>query len=309
MTSPASDNDDADLDLSASWQAAPATDNDLQLVGLSVRQAARALGTLASSDDVRHPTTDTRAGLWAGSLANWTTTEGSTHVENAFGGVRTMCLSAVNHMEVLVDSVQRRRATVAAWTLTRTVLESLGRVNYLLGADDVVEFLSRHVALIRGEMNHAKHSVLIIRDVGRLNVDEYVSNLRRMIREIGGGDLHAPSYTELVTNVLNEAAPDSESRRRYSQLSGVAHGELTALQMFLTDEGLVLPRALLVEAAHMVCAASILVGDKLRDSTTASGSKVAVRWSASRERALSAAFALLPDGEAEARPNATDTQS
>lgn len=297
--------DDENLDLSASWQALRATDEDLHLVGLSVRHAARGLSALVSSDDVRHPAAGTQSHEWTSSSANHATSEGSTHVANALGGIRTACLAAANHMEVLVDSALRGRATVAVWTLTRTVLESLGRVNYMLSAEDTVDFLSRHVALTCGEMVHARHSVHIVRDVGRLDVAEYVDNLRLMIREIGGNDSRAPGYTELATSILEEAAPGSESRRRYSQLSGVAHGELTALQMFLTDEGLVLPRALLVEAAHMVCAASLLAGDKLRDATTTSGSATDVRWMAARNRALSAAFALQPAGEAETDPNSS----
>lgn len=212
-------------------------------------------------------------------------------------------------MEVFVNSSRRGRATVALWTLTRTVLETLGRVNYLLEAEDVLDVLSRHVALICGEMQHAKHSVQIVRGEGRLDVDTYRSNLRSMIQEIGGTALRAPSYTTLATNLLEDAAPDNGSRMRYSQLSGVAHGELMALQMFATDEGLVLPRALLVEAAHMVCAASILVGDKICAATVLSGSPAADNWMASRKAALSAAFALQSSGGSETGLNAAAAES
>ena len=289
--------DSVDLDVEASWQRARPTDNDLSLVRLSVLQAARGLSALVSSEDVRHPAPETRAYDWLHSPINWTTTEESTHVDNALGGLRTVCLAATDHMAVLVDSVQRKRATVTVWTLTRSVLESLGRVNYMLAAEDELDFLSRHVALIRGEMKHADHSVHIIRDVGRLNVEEYVSNMQVMVQEVGGSILRPPSYTELATTLLEDAAPENGSRMRYSQLSGVAHGELSALQMFLDNDALVLPRTLLVEVAHMVCSAAILVGDKLRDVTTTADSRSAARWTATRDRALHAAFRLLPDGE------------
>lgn len=281
-----------------------ATDEDLRLVELSVQQAADGLSDLASSDDVRRPASATRAFQWTQSPANWPTSEGSTHVDNALGGVRTSCLAAADHMEVLVDSSQRGRASVALWTLTRAVLETLGRVNYLLDAEDVLDVLSRHVALICGEMQHAKHSVQIVRGEGRLDVDTYRSNLQSMIQEIGGTARRAPNYTTLATNLLEDAAPDNGSRMRYSQLSGVAHGELMALQMFATEGGLVLPRALLVEAAHMVCAASILVGDKLCAATVLPGSPVADSWMEMRNAALSAAFSLQPGGGYETGPNA-----
>lgn len=300
---------DLTLDLWATWRLVHASDEDLRLVELSVRQAACGLSDLASSDDVRRPVSAVPAFQWTQSPANWPTGEGSTHVENALGGVRTSCLAAADHMEVLVDSSRRGGATVAVWTLTRTVLETLGRVNYLLDAEDDLDFLTRHVALICGEMQHAKHGTQIVRGVGRLDVDEYRSSLKLMIQEIGGTALRAPSYTTLATNLLEDAAPGNGSRMRYSQLSGVAHGELTALQMFATDDDLVLPRALLVEAAHMVCAASILVGDKLCEATVLPGSPVATRWIAIRNGALSAAFALQPGGGPETDLNETVTQN
>lgn len=308
MASHAPDLDSVDLDVTGAWQAARATVDDLALVRLSALQAARGLRALASSEDVRHPVSGTRAHGWLHSPANWTTTEGSTHVDNALGGIRTVCMAAAEQMDVLVDSVQRGRATVTVWTLTRAVLESLGRVNYMLSGGDDLNFLSRHVALIRGEMKYAGHSMHIMRDVGLLDVGEYVAGMQVMIQEIGGSILRPPSYTELATALLEEAAPDNGSRMRYSQLSGVAHGELSALQMFLTTEGLVLPRTLLVEAAHMVCATIILVGDKLRDATTISDSRSAARWAAARDRALSAAFALLPGDELESTPNFAVTE-
>ncbi|MBT2475659.1 hypothetical protein J7E68_14025 [Microbacterium sp. ISL-103] len=98
-------------------------------------------------------------------------------------------------MRVLVDSVKRGQATVAAWTLTRATIESLGRVNLLLNADTELDVLSRHVSLIRGELKFARHSVHIIRDVGALDVGEYLANLRTMIRQIGGAIVAPPSYT------------------------------------------------------------------------------------------------------------------
>lgn len=296
---------DLELGLWASWRTARATKEDFRLVVRSVLQAARGLSALASSDEARRPSSDTRAYQWTQSPDNWATSEGSTHIDNALGGVRTSCLAAADHMEVLVDSAQRGRATVAVWTLTRTVLESLGRVNYLLDGEDAPDVLSRHVALICGEMQHAKHSVHVVKGVGRLDVDEYRSNLRLMIQEIGARARSAPSYTTLATSLLEDAAPDNGSRMRYSQLSGVAHGELTALQMFETADGLVLPRALLVEAAHMVCAASIWVGDKLCAATVPPDSFTAARWTASRNGALSAAFALQPGGGPEPDPSVT----
>lgn len=305
MTSKPADLDSVVLDASAAWQEARANDDDLALVRLSVLQVSRGLSALASSEEVRRPVAETRAHKWSQSPANWATSEGSTHVDNAFGGIRTVCVAAAEHMDVLVDSVQRGRATVTAWTLSRAVLESLGRVNYMLSAADELDFLSRHVALIRAEMKYAGHSVHIMRDVGPLDVDKYVSDMQVMIHETGGTLVPRPTYTELATALLEEAAPDNGSRMRYSQLSGVAHGELSALQMFLTRDGLVLPRTLLVEAAHMVCATAVLVGDKLRDVTTTTSSRSAARWTATRDRALSAAFALLPGAEPETDPNAT----
>lgn len=309
MTSHADDLDSVDLDVTVACQKARATVDDLGLIRLSVLQAARGLSALASSEDILRPTPSTRAHRWLHSPANMTTAAGTTHVENALGGIRTVCMAAADHMAVLVDSVQRGRATVTVWTLTRAALESLGRVNYMLSADDELDFLSRHVALIRAEMKYAGHSIHVIRDVGRLDVGEYLSGIQEMLEEIGGTIHPRPTYTDLATTLLEEAAPDNGSRMRYSQLSGVAHGELSALQMFLTDEGLVLPRTLLVEAAHMVCAGTVLVGDKLRDATTSSNSRSAAKWAAARDRALSAALALEPGAGPGTDPNATVTKT
>lgn len=298
-----------DLDLSVSWQKVHATREDLQLVRLSVLQAAHGLSALALSVDPRRPSLGTPAEEWLESDANWTTSEGSTHIANVLGGIRTICLAAADHMEVLEDSVQRGRATVTVWTLTRSVLESLGRVNYLLDSENVRELLSRHVALIRGEMKYGKHSTHIIRNVGLLDVDGYVADLEAMVQEVGGSKVRSPSYTELATNLLEAAAPDNGSRTRYSQLSGVAHGELSALQMFLTTEGFVLPRNLLVEAAAMVSAACVLVGDKLREVATSFGSQEAARWTAARDRAIAAALALQPWGEPEPEDDGAAAES
>jgi len=249
-----------DLDLSVSWQKVHATREDLQLVRLSVLQAAHGLSALALSVDPRHPSLGTPAEEWLESDANWTTSEGSTHIANVLGGIRTICLAAADHMEVLEDSVQRGRATVTVWTLTRSVLESLGRVNYLLDSENVRELLSRHVALIRGEMKYGKHSTHIIRNVGLLDVDGYVADLEAMVQEVG-------------------------------------------------TEGFVLPRNLLVEAAAMVSAACVLVGDKLREVATSFGSQEAARWTAARDRAIAAALALQPWGEPEPEDDGAAAES
>lgn len=280
-------------EVSAGWQAQLPTDSDIRLLRTSVLQLAQALTRLVSSEDLLHPAPETLANGWISSSANWSTLEGASHVENVLGGIGTVCLGAASHMTVLVDSVVRGKGSVAVWTLTRAIIESLGRVNYLLGAQDVFDLLSRHVALIRAEMKYAEHNVLIIRDRGRLKVDDYLADLTTMLNDVGAMQLKAPSYTTLATNLLEEAAPDNGSRGRYSQLSGVAHGELPALQMFLSPGvGLVLPRVLLLEAVHMLCGAGILVGDKLRDTISMPASATAARWNSPRDRALLAARSL-----------------
>lgn len=79
--------------------------------------------------------------------------------------------------------------------------------------------------------------------------------------------------------------------------------------MFLTTEGFVLPRVLLLEAAHMVCAAGILVGDKLRDAHVSLDSPTSARWTTVRDRALLAAFAFQAPGDSETDPKSAAAES
>jgi hypothetical protein len=281
------------LDLSADWRLEQASDNDRSQLRPSVLQLAHALRRLASSADIRKPTRGTRAHDWGASTANSPSLTGTTHLDNIVGGIGTVCLGAASQMDVLVDSVIRRRATVAVWTLTRAIVESLARVNYLLSAGDVVELLSRHVTLIRAELKYANLNEYLVQGQGLLDVPEYLSHLENMVVEIGGTIVKPPSYTQLATDLLEETAPENGSRARYSQLSGVAHGELPGLQMFrLPDGGLGLPRILLMEAVHIVGAVGIVVGDKLGDFVALPNSGTFARWNSARDRAFKALLAF-----------------
>ncbi|GAA3204431.1 hypothetical protein [Microbacterium terregens] len=269
-----------------SWQVRSLNDADIRMVSASVLSVAVALEELTSSVATVGLRNDSRAAIdiaWTGNPEN---AEGSTHLESAHKSIRTMCLAATDHMRAFVQGIRSRRTTVANWTLTRGALESLGGAHYLVGTRDAAQLLSRYVATILEETKFNKGQTFAYRYGDTVNVDEYRLGARSILEERGITLESGASPTSLARAVIEDAAPGSDAKARYSQLSAVAHGQAPGVHMFMPEEtGMIaLPRALAIDAAHMQIACAQLVGTELVNYF--GPSRLATeRWNEQRKRA------------------------
>jgi len=256
------------------------------MISASVLGVAVALEELTTSIAADSLSDDSRAAFdiaWTGNPEN---AEGSTHLESAHKSMRTMCRAATDHMRAFVQGIRSRRTTVANWTLARGALESFGGAHYLVGTRDAAQLLSRYVATILEETKYNKGQTLAYRYGDTISVDEYRLGAMAILEERGITLESGASPTSLARTVIEDAAPGSDGKARYSQLSAVAHGQAPGVHMFMPEEtgSITLPRALAVDAAHIQIACAQLVGTELVDYF--SPSRLATeRWNQLRERA------------------------
>lgn len=272
-----------------SWQARSLDDADIALISSSVLGVAVALEQLTTSIAANGSPDDSQAArdiAWPGNPEN---AEGSSHLESAHKSMRTMCLAATDHMRAFVQGIRSRRTTVANWTLARGALESLGGAHYLLGARDAAQLLSRYVATILEETKYNKGQRFVYRYGDTISVDEYRLGARAILDEREITLESGASPTAQARTVIEDAAPGSGGKARYSQLSAVAHGQAPGVHMFMPEETgrIALPRALAVDAAHIQVACATLVGTELVDYFQPSQSTIE-RWRQQHGRATAA---------------------
>lgn len=250
-----------------SWQVKSLDDADIQVVSAAVLGVAVALEKLTSSVAAESLRGDSRAGrdlAWPGNPEN---AEGSTHLESAHRSIRTLCLAATDHMRAFVLGIRSRRTTVANWTIARGALEALGGAHYLVNTTHVEQLLSRCVATILEETKHNTGQTFVYRYRDAISVDHYRLGARAILDDRGIALETGASPTAQARTVIDDAAPGSDGKARYSQLSAVAHGQAPGVHMFMPQKTgpMALPRALAVDAAHLQIACARLVGGELVD--------------------------------------------
>jgi hypothetical protein len=248
-----------------SWQVKSLEDADILMISDSVLGIAAGLEELTTGIATHGFTGDSRAALSVGWSGNPENAEGNTHLESAHKTMRTMCLAAADHMRSFVQGIRSRRTTVANWTLARGAVESLGSAHYLIGARDAEQLLSRYIAMILEETKYNKGQMFAYRYGDPISVDEYRRGARAILEERGITLESGASPTAVARAIIEDAAPGSDGRARYSQLSAVAHGQAPGVHMFMPEEAgtIALPRALAIDAAHVQIACAQLVGDEL----------------------------------------------
>lgn len=257
-------------------------------MGAAVLRLAIAIERLVADTREGSPGEGSRAQTDLSSPVNRDTSDGSTHIAHAHGAARTACLAGADHLRAFVIGVRAGRTTVSNWTVARGAIEAFARAKYLLEADDASELIGRSVAFIREEMKYAaKFGRVATRDGGVLDVSDYLDNLSAMLDELGVTAPQAPGRTKLTSDLIEEIAPGSGGRMRYSQLSAVAHAESAGVQMFVspTHGKLALSRLLVVDTAHVQIACAIALGDRLLEYFVP-GDAAADRWAGVRNTAL-----------------------
>ncbi|WP_285036585.1 hypothetical protein [Plantibacter sp. ME-Dv--P-095] len=157
-------------------------------------------------------------------------------VGSSFLGPVSMSLSAASDEFQAVARLVRMDETfgpsIAA--LTRTTLETLGRAWWVLSATDLARSRHRAALMYLNEVKSAQrytptHIRATLHD-GRAEAVDAEPAVEEAQRDfdavkVPGGEDKVPTYTALVTGVM-EAADVDEARAEYSHLSGVAHGEV-----------------------------------------------------------------------------------
>jgi hypothetical protein len=268
-----------------SWQLETLDDTDVSMIAESVLGIAVGLENLTKGIAVSGFATDSRAASDVGWSGNPENAEGSTHLESAHKSMRTMCLSATDHMRAFVQGVRGRRTTVSNFTIARGALESLAGAHYFASTSSAGQLLSRYIATILEETKYNQGQEFLYRYGDSVSVDEYRRGAKRILEERGIALERGASPTPLTRALIDDAAPGSDGQSRYSQLSAVAHGQAPGVHMFMPDESgpIVLPRALAIDAAHMQVACSQLVGGELVDYFKPDRA-VRERWSQQSQR-------------------------
>lgn len=271
------------------WQTEPVGKEDLRLVGASVLRVALGIERLVGSIKSSTPGEGSRAMLDLASPVDRASSDGLTHLAHAQGAMTTACLAGADHMRAFVIGVRSKRTTVSNWTLARGALEAFSRSKYLIDAEDASELLGRSFALARKEMHFAQQfGSITTRGEGPLDVQGYLDGITEVLADVGVTALKAPGATVLTADLIEDAAPGSGGRHRYSQLSAAAHGESAGVQMFMNPDlgTLSLSRVLVLEAAHMQLSAAIAVGDRVLKYFAPNDSGAADRWDIARTIAL-----------------------
>jgi len=278
------------------WMQEPAGDAEDALIRQSVVRIRQALVRLA--DDVRRqgPAPESRAAADLAGNGDFETSDGETHLINAHRVIYTAIAAGADHHRAFADGVMAGRTTVSNWTLARGALEAYARAHYLLRSADVGELMVRHVALVLAELRYSAHGTYATRDGRAFDPAAYQQAMRGMLEDLGLPPAKPASMTELTAALLEDTAPGSEGRLRYSQLSSAAHGETIGVQIFIPTEGaaFALPRVLVQEAAHAIVACSITVGNEIV-AYFGADLPTRERWASARSAAASAMLKLAEE--------------
>lgn len=153
-------------------------------------------------------------------------------------------LAAADHLRALGKLMTESRVTLATESVSRGVIEALARACWIAQADDASAAAARTLSLLRRDASvSSTSSIYQARTMAdELSSEDYISQLDDVLAMLGG-KVKVPSLTDLSTSLLEAAFPTMDGRRKYAELSAIAHGSAAAIGPYSTKEGrLQLPR-------------------------------------------------------------------
>lgn len=157
-------------------------------------------------------------------------------VRHALGGSHITVLAASDHVKALVSAFNNGSVSVATATLTRGVIEALGKAHLLLSGGTAEQLVQNYVALVRSEMEQAiKYNEFRSYRGDDVNGANHLSKIRSLLSDMGLLEIGTVQLTAVATAVITAGGGSDKSRQIYSQLSSVAHSESAGVSMFLQD--------------------------------------------------------------------------
>ncbi|MFL2002237.1 hypothetical protein [Microbacterium sp. A1-JK] len=247
------------------WQTESLSNVDVAVLSSCALGIADAVESLVHAIAESGPGLDCRALRDVGWEGNPENAEGSTHLESAHKSTRTMCRAATDHLRAFSYGIRTGQTTVSNWTLARGAVESFGTAHFMLGTESPAELLGRYVALVLEETKYSRGQMFAYRYGDLIGVDDYRQGMKDLLSERRIPLPVGASPTAVARTVIDDAAPGSDGRLRYSHLSAVAHGQAPGVHMFMPNEtgAIASPRNLALDAAHIQIACAALVGDEL----------------------------------------------
>lgn len=157
-------------------------------------------------------------------------------VRRAHEGLLSADLAALDHMRALAALLRSKVSiNVTTATVTRGCVEAFSRVHWLLAASSVAELVQRHVSLSLADIYFAgklqPDEPLRTGAGAALSVADYEQRLRQRLAQYPDTPVLKVSRTRLASDLLDDAV--SRGRVKYSQLSGIAHGDSIMVNAFI----------------------------------------------------------------------------
>ncbi|WP_040168229.1 hypothetical protein [Microbacterium gorillae] len=166
---------------------------------------------------------------------------GGQHVIEAARLAERALLSACDHARAFALLIRaEKRPSTALITVARGALEAAGRSRWLTSSLDIDAYLHRILSMLRADLRHDVDvpDALESRTTGQL-VDAaerrsfYAAELNRM----GLPAATRPNLSAMVRDLVAETSGLFDEKRLYSIYSGIAHGQLGALNAFVISSG------------------------------------------------------------------------
>lgn len=278
--------------------ALPPTDRDRGLLAAAILEVTTVASELIRDGVNRSggPGSPAETNMW--SERNLPTGGPASLVYDAHVVMLVTSTSAADHVQLYVEGASHRLATVALASVVRAALENMSRASYLLRADSFDVLVARLVALSRHDVIHPARVRTRFQDAtgAIVNPRAYPERLTAALTELSLAAPAVPSAENLVKMLLRpmlktEAAEEA-LREVYSQLSGVAHGNVTSLGMYRQpDGGLGYPLDLAIQHTAYLYTSACSVGD-IAVQYFGSERRARERWNAVRDRATAAMIEL-----------------
>lgn len=270
------------------------TDAHRRLIRDLVKEIATVADDLTNAAIGKWPSADSLAYLHLKARWNETTSLAKSPVRSAHLAILFSNSAGADHARAFINTVNSQRYTFSLATLTRGGIEAFAKSYFLLSANSADELVSRHISLAIAEMTvSSRHNQFVTAGGEETDIAEYLVGLRKLLTGLDLPLLARPEVglASLATTLLDQSASSGMGRKFYSQLSGVAHGETSALGMFHVArpgrvEFRMLPE-LAVEYAGMLCGTAVTVLDRMALVFDVEGEQLA-HWNAVKVRAAAA---------------------
>ncbi|HEX4402809.1 MAG TPA: hypothetical protein VHZ98_15925 [Galbitalea sp.] len=269
---------------------------------LRIVKASSVLATAALEGKWSFVLLQSNAPAWAGTKL-WDGNEAVGGVR--FGVQRTMLAACEQGRGVAELARSSHGYTVALATLTRGVVEALGRARWILSSEVADDLLIRHASLEFGDLRYPAQHTLNVHHVGvadqRVPAATYRQGIMDGLSRFGLA-VSKVGLMDLAIGVLREIY--NEAPQLYSGLSAAAHGQGWATGNFFdaTSRTLLRDDQMLIEYCAYVIETTILVSDLLIATMVPDQASVD-RWTSARDQVDAQLSVILRKRDVSSLPN------